>query len=341
MQDRPILAITLGDPAGVGPELAVRTLNLPDVHEQCRPVLFASHAVLERLKRQGLGSLSWEQVPLATWDTMLRPDRPLIVDCAVPDGEDWRPGCLAAACGRAAYVYIERAIASALRRAVDGVVTLPIHKGALNQAGVPYPGHTEIFTVLTRAPSTCMMLYSDRLIVSMVTTHIGYAEVPARLSAGRILEVIELTGQACTCLLERAPRLAVCGLNPHAGENGLFGNGEEERFIRPAVEQARHRGWNVEGPLPADTAFVSFQRERFDAWIALYHDQGHIPFKMLAFDTGVNVTLGLPIVRTSVDHGTAFDIAWRGLARNDSLRAAIQVAARLAKNRLHDRGCGR
>jgi len=327
---RPVLGVTMGDPAGVGPELAVRTLALPEVLGFCVPVLFAGGAVLERLSGAGLGGLPWERVSLEAWWRRGRPSEPLIVDCGEPDRGGWSPGEVSEACGRAAWRYIETAIRSAQAGQVDGVVTLPVHKVALRRAGVPHAGHTEIFTALTGAKRTCMMLHSELLTVSMVTTRIGYAEVPERLSVERILDVIELTGEACRRMLGREPRLAVCGLNPHAGENGLFGRGEEERFIRPAVEGARRGGWQAEGPLPPDTAFAPFQRERFDAWVTMYHDQGHIPFKMLAFDTGVNVTLGLPMIRTSVDHGTAFDIAWQGKARNESLRAALRVAARLA-----------
>ena len=180
------------------------------------------------------------------------------------------------------------------------------------------------------------MLRSDVLTVSMVTTHIGYAEVPAKLSVARVLDVIELTHEAMTRMLQRAPRLAICGLNPHAGEHGLFGRREEERLLEPAIAQAKRKGIRIEGPLPPDAAFTAGQRRRFDAIVTLYHDQGHIPFKMLAFDTGVNVTLGLPIVRTSVDHGTAFDIAWRGVADPRSLLAAIRVAVELASHKTHE-----
>ena len=177
------------------------------------------------------------------------------------------------------------------------------------------------------------MLYSQALTVSMVTTHIGYLDVPKKLSVKRVRDVIELTAEAMRWMLHRQPRLAVCGLNPHAGEHGLFGQKEEERFIAPAVAQAQKSGIAVEGPLPPDAAFTSGQRKKYDAIVTLYHDQGHIPFKMLAFDTGVNITLGLPIIRTSVDHGTAFDIAWQGIADPQSLYAAIRVATELAAGR--------
>jgi 4-hydroxythreonine-4-phosphate dehydrogenase len=195
---------------------------------------------------------------------------------------------------------------------------------------VEHPGHTEIFTSLTGAQRSCMMLYSEKLTVSMVTTHVGYREVPARLSVERVLDVIELTAEAMGWMLGHAPRIGVCGLNPHAGEHGLFGQGEEECFVTPAVSEAQRRGIDATGPLVPDAAFTAGVRKRFDAIVCLFHDQGHIPFKMLAFDTGVNLTLGLPIVRTSVDHGTAFDIAWQGKAEPTSLYSALHVAAQLA-----------
>jgi 4-hydroxythreonine-4-phosphate dehydrogenase len=181
-----------------------------------------------------------------------------------------------------------------------------------------------------------MMLYSDKITVSMVTTHIGYNEVPGKLSADRVFNVIELTAETMRKILRREPRLGVCGLNPHAGEHGLFGNREEENCVGPAVRRARECGIQIEGPLVPDAAFTLNVRKKFDAIVTLYHDQGHIPFKMLAFDTGVNITLGLPIVRTSVDHGTAFDIAWQGRADPVSLYSAIRVAADLAQNGMDD-----
>jgi 4-hydroxythreonine-4-phosphate dehydrogenase len=257
----------------------------------------------------------------------------VVVDCAAIQANSIRPGEVSAACGKAAYTYIEQAIQSALAGQIAGVVTAPIHKEALRLSGVPHPGHTEILAALTGARRSCMMLYSEALTVSMVTTHIGFTEVPNRLSTERVLDVIELTAEAMERLLGRPARLGVCGLNPHAGEHGLFGKREEERFVQPAIKEARSRGFAVDGPLPPDAAFTPGQRKRFDAIVTLYHDQGHIPFKMLAFDTGVNLTLGLPIVRASVDHGTAFDIAWKGLADPTSLYEAIRVAARLAAAR--------
>jgi 4-hydroxythreonine-4-phosphate dehydrogenase len=259
---------------------------------------------------------------------------PLIVDCRAIEAAKIELGKISAACGRAGYVYIEQAIHAALAGKIQGVVTAPIHKEALNLAGVKFPGHTEIFTALTGAKRSCMMLYSDKLTVSMATTHIGYHEVPGQLSVERVLNVIELTAETMRWMLRREPRLGICGLNPHAGEHGLFGQREEENLVEPAVKLAREKGIQIAGPLVPDAIFTTGQRKNYDAIVTLYHDQGHIPFKMLAFDTGVNITLGLPIIRTSVDHGTAFDIAWQGKADPTSLFSAIGVAARLAHNRM-------
>jgi 4-hydroxythreonine-4-phosphate dehydrogenase len=328
---KPVLGLTLGDPAGIGPEICLRALREPAVRKICTPVLFGDATVLKRVAQAiGIPSAKCLTVSVSELAKIPRICQPLIVDCAAIDAAKIKPGKISAACGRASYRYIERAIQAALAGKIDGVVTAPIHKESLNLSGVKYPGHTEIFTALTQAKRSCMMLYSDKLTVSMVTTHIGYHKVPGKLSVERVLNVIELTAQAMKQILRREPRLGVCGLNPHAGEHGLFGNREEERFVAPAVKQARKNGIDVSGPLVPDAAFTAGQRKKFDAIVTLYHDQGHIPFKMLAFDTGVNLTLGLPIIRTSVDHGTAFDIAWQGNADPTSLISAIKVAAKLA-----------
>jgi len=360
MRPRPVIGITMGDPAGVGPELCLRALREPKVLEQCVPVLFGDAAVIKRVAnhlrdfkntapssppcaktlrkpRKKTRTKNKDEmgraVSMAEWERLGVVNEPLVVDCAAADAERIEPGKVSATCGKAAYACIEHSIQAALAGKIAAVVTAPIHKEALRLAGVPHPGHTEIFTALTGARRACMMLRSDVLTVSMVTTHVGYSEVPQRLSVERVLDVVELTAEALQWMLRRPPRLGLCGLNPHAGEHGLFGQREEERFIEPAVAQARAKGIIIEGPLPPDTAFTPGLRKRFDAIVTLYHDQGHIPFKMLAFETGVNITLGLPIIRTSVDHGTAFDIAWKGVADPQSLYAAIRVAAEMARGR--------
>ena len=324
----------MGDPAGIGPEICLRALREPRVLARCTPVLFGDAAVLTRAAQAaGIAGANCRVAAISDMPGSWEIKEPTVVDCGAIDAPTVIPGQVSAACGKAGYRYIEEAIKDALAGKIEGVVTAPIHKESLNLSGAKFPGHTEIFTALTGAQRSCMMLYSDKLTVSMVTTHIGYHEVPGKLSADRVLNVIELTAQAMKQLLGREPLLGVCGLNPHAGEHGLFGNREEEQFVEPAVKAARERGIRIEGPLVPDAAFTAGQRNKFDAMVTLYHDQGHIPFKMLAFDTGVNITLGLPIIRTSVDHGTAFDIAWQGQAQATSLFSAIDVAADLALGR--------
>jgi 4-hydroxythreonine-4-phosphate dehydrogenase len=328
---KPIISLTMGDPAGIGPEICLRALHEQAVLENCVPVLFGDAGVLGRVRSKLKGapkmppSISYEE-----FENISTVTGPLVVECTAVDAQKIKPGKVSGTAGRAAFVYIERAIAAALAGKIDGMVTAPIHKESLNLAGIKFPGHTEIFTSLTAAKRSCMMLYSDQLTVSMATTHIGYHEVPHELSVERILDVIELTAHAMRRMLGRKPHLGVCGLNPHAGEHGLFGHHEEEKLVAPAVAQSRRNGIDAHGPLVPDAAFTPAVRKKFDAIVTLYHDQGHIPFKMLAFETGVNVTLGLPIVRTSVDHGTAFDIAWQGKADPSSLYSAIRLATRLA-----------
>jgi 4-phospho-D-threonate 3-dehydrogenase / 4-phospho-D-erythronate 3-dehydrogenase len=328
MSPKPILGLTMGDPAGIGPEICLRALREPSVLKMCTPVLFGDVGVLERMAKKSLGDLP--VLREKDFPQVSRINEPLIVDCGAMDAKKLKPGKVSAACGRAGYIYIERAIQAALAGKIEGVVTAPIHKESLNLSGVQHPGHTEIFTALTNAKRSCMMLYSDKITVSMCTTHIGYHEVPKKLSIERVLNVIELTAATMRLMLQREPRIGVCGLNPHAGEHGLFGQHEEEKFVEPAVKLAQKKKLNVIGPLVPDAVFTTGQRKKYDAIVTLYHDQGHIPFKMLAFDTGVNITLGLPIIRTSVDHGTAFDIAWQGKADATSLYSAIKVAADLA-----------
>jgi 4-phospho-D-threonate 3-dehydrogenase / 4-phospho-D-erythronate 3-dehydrogenase len=331
---RPRIAITMGDPAGVGPELCLKVLSLSIIYEHCVPVIFGDAGVLARV-----GESCGLQWPCHT--RVLTPDEwpsrcrnlahSAIVDSGAIDAATVRPGFIDGVCGKAAFHYIEAAIHAALVGEVAAVTTGPINKESLHLAGVSYPGHTEIFAARTEARRTCMMLTSDSITVSFVTTHIGYADVPGQLSSERILDVIELTAEAMRRLRGREVSLVVCGLNPHAGEHGLFGGGEEERLIAPAIALANRRGIPVQGPIPPDAAFLPARRHGTDAFVCMYHDQGHIPLKMLAFDKAVNVTLGLPIVRTSVDHGTAFDIAWSGQADPRSLIEAVILATRLAR----------
>jgi 4-hydroxythreonine-4-phosphate dehydrogenase len=313
--NRPAIAVTMGDPAGIGPEVCLKAIRDPRVLDACAPIVYGSAAVLEAAAEACGTALE---------------SRSSVVDCAGIDAGDVKPGRTSAACGRAAAACIRAAVKAALDGEVEAVVTAPISKEAFGLAGIPYPGHTEMLADLTGAWRYAMMLASDRIVVTLATIHMAYAHVPSALSTDGLLDAMELTVDALRRLGLAAPRLVVCGLNPHGGEGGMFGR-EEIDIIEPAVRAGRARGWNVVGPLPPDTAFVPERLKTADAHIAMYHDQGLIPFKMLAFGEGVNITLGLPIVRTSPDHGTAFDIAWQGKASAGSMVQAILWALRLAQ----------
>jgi len=285
---KPRVAITVGDPAGIGPEVAARAAADPCVLEVCEPVIYA------------------------------------------PPGEPvFPPGVLSAEAGRAAYDVIVRATSDARRGAVDAIATAPINKEAFRLAGLPWAGHTDLLAHLTGAERVAMMFHSDVLRVVLATVHIPLVEVPRALTRESLEGTIALTAGELPRFGVSAPRIGVAGLNPHAGEHGLFGD-EEARVMAPAIAACRARGIDVSGPFPADTIFGRAVRGEFDVIVACYHDQGLIPVKLLAFGQAVNVTLGLPIVRTSVDHGTAFDIAGRGVADPGSMIAAVRLAARLA-----------
>ena len=334
----PIIGITMGDPAGVGPEICLKLLNDQSLIGTCRLIVLGDVKVLARVgqicglpvptKVISAADLS-EPGVLALDDD----ERVAVLDFATPDVCSVQAGQLSKVAGGAAYRYIEAAIQLAMAGQIDAVTTAPINKRALHMAGHHFPGHTEIFTQQSGATRSCMMQYSDEVTCSFVTTHVGYHEVPELLTHERIVEVINLSTDALTAINGRKPNFVVCGLNPHAGEDGLFGNREEERIIIPAIEAARKTGLEIEGPLPPDTCFLPAKRKATDCFICMYHDQGHIPLKALAFDSAVNCTLGLPIIRTSVDHGTAFDIAWKNIASPSSLKAAVELAIKLARTK--------
>ena len=309
------IAITMGDPAGVGPELCLYLLANTDLVGEGQFKVIGSWEVLERVALElGMG--------------LPAPDE--VVDVGGIDAFAFEPGSVDASCGAAAHSFIQRAIDGALEGEFDAVVTAPINKESLRAAGIRFPGHTEIFADRCGVSRSCMLQVSDEVTASFVTCHCGYAEVPALITGERILDVIELSAAAIGKIKPgRSARMVALGLNPHAGDGGLFGGGEEDLIIRPALEEARLRGFEIDGPVPPDAAFLPQVRQRTDCYICMYHDQGHIPLKALAFDRAVNVTLGLPIVRTSVDHGTAFDIAWKGVANPGSLVEACRLAVRL------------
>ncbi len=332
---KPLIALTMGDPAGVGPELILRVLADPEVASLCRLAVFGDAGVLDRAAQVvGLpvatGLRLSPQEFLNTPAAALPAEGPIVIDHQQIDLQDFQVAGVSPTCGRASFAYIQSALDAVLAERVAAVTTAPINKEALHAAGIHFPGHTEMFAERAGAARWCMMQYSEEVTCTFVTVHVGYAEVPRLLSSRAVLDTIELTADALRRLRGKPPHLAVCGLNPHAGEHGLFGDGEEERHIVPAIEAARRKGISVEGPLPPDTAFLPAKRRQVDAIVCMYHDQGHIPLKALAFDSAVNTTLGLKVVRTSVDHGTAFDIAWQGLANPGSLLAAIRLAVQLS-----------
>lgn len=325
------IALTMGDPAGIGPEVALKAMADERLAD-CPMVLFGDASVLDRVAKQC--RLICPPAVTSLDEALARLDageQTLVYDLQAIRGETVVAGEVSAETGRASYRYIEAAIDAALAGHVDAVTTGPIHKEALHAAGFHYPGHTEIFAARTQSERACMMLTSAALTCSFVTTHVGYRDVPGLLSIERIFDVIELSYDAMKRTRGREPRLVICGLNPHAGEHGLFGDREEERLIIPAVERARGLGIEIEGPLPPDTAFLAKRRAETDCFICMYHDQGHIPLKALAFDVAVNTTLGLPIIRTSVDHGTAVDIAWQGKADETSMIESVILAWKLAQ----------
>ena len=328
MAQRPKIALTMGDPAGVGPEICLRALADSQLNDECQLMVFGDANVLWRCAKV-TGLVAPKRV-LGVQDSIASYSGPCVIDLGcMPDAQQLVVGEVSAASGRASFDYIEAAIAAALAGQVDAVTTAPINKEAFRAAGIHYPGHTEIFAERAASDRWCMMQFSEEITCTFVTVHVGYSEVPKLLTVQRVLETIELTAESLSLIHDRNPRLVVCGLNPHAGEHGLFGDREEERIITPAIEQARSRGLLVEGPLPPDTAFLPAKRRTTDGFVCMYHDQGHIPLKALAFDSAVNTTLGLKVIRTSVDHGTAYDIAWKGTANCSSLFAAIRLAIRL------------
>jgi 4-phospho-D-threonate 3-dehydrogenase / 4-phospho-D-erythronate 3-dehydrogenase len=327
---RPLLAITLGDPAGIGPEIVLKALWHGDVFERCRPLVIGDARILERASFW----LGCDPLPI---DWIMNPDDGLYEPGSVPlldlrnaAPEDCPVGQISAAAGRAAVEYVLRACDLAMAGQVAGLVTGPLNKAAMNLAGFHYAGHTELLAERTGAGKVSMLLVGSKLRVVHVSTHVSLEEAIRRVTRERVEQVIELADHSARALGIARPRIAVAGLNPHAGEGGLFGD-QEEREILPAVQSARARGLDVSDPQPPDTVFLRAVGGAYDIVVAMYHDQGHIPMKLLAFDEGVNVSIGLPIIRTSVDHGTAYDIAGTGKARETSLLAAIDVAVKMAQ----------
>ncbi|MBU0674545.1 MAG: 4-hydroxythreonine-4-phosphate dehydrogenase PdxA [Proteobacteria bacterium] len=325
-----LIGITMGCPVGIGPEIIIRFHEDLDEDPEFLPVVIGDIGVLSRCAGE-LGSA----IPIFPWQSgqLVRRNGVNVLPLSDLSGS-LRWGVPSRQTGLAMGRYIEEAVRLIGAGELAGMVTCPITKSSLYEAGYHFPGHTEMLASLCGIENFAMMMAGDRLRVTLVTIHMGLAEVAASLSLNAVLRMIEMTG---TSLIRdfgiTSPRLAVAGLNPHAGEGGMFGR-EEQEIIIPAITEAVAKGWQVSGPFPPDTVFNRTLGGAFDAVVCMYHDQGLIPFKLVHFEDGVNVTLGLPLVRTSVDHGTAYDIAGQGKASAQSLKSAFSLAGNIAKNRV-------
>ncbi len=367
----PRIGITMGDAAGIGPEIIVKVLTNQNVYQMCHPIVIGSPAIIQNtlnfLTKKDLLPKDTDNLTVVsrfplTEHFTAKYGRIDVLETSSLKPENISYGSIDSDCGTAAVNAIETAVKLALEGTIDAITTAPICKAAIQRAGSPFPAHTEMLTSLTRTQKSVMMLKTwnissqltmgssdelkkvkknsdittntvENLTVSFVTNHIPIADVSQQLSIERISDVIRITHDAMVQFGIAKPRLVIAGLNPHAGEEGMFGK-EEQTYILPAIHQANTEGLQVDGPLPADTLYQKAIRGKWDAVIAMYHDQGNIPIKLVGFGQVVNITLGLPIVRTSVDHGTAFDIAGKGIASETSLIAALAAASQLASSQI-------
>lgn len=339
----PIIGITMGDPSSIGPEISLKALSNSDIYEKCRPIIIGDSSVLEKAKNyvnlknleiNSIKKISEAKFKLGVID---------VYDLKLVDINNLKLGKVDKMSGNAAFEYVKKVIELAKNKEIDATVTNALNKEAINLAGHHYSGHTEIYAEFTKTKKYTMMLAHENLRVVHVSTHVSLKEACDRCKKERIYEVINIANEACKKLGIVNPKIGVAGLNPHCGENGLFGR-EEIEEISPAIEKAKKDGINVEGPIPPDTIFSKARGGWYDIVVAMYHDQGHIPLKVIGFVysqekkkweavAGVNITLGLPIIRSSVDHGTAFDQAGTGQANELSLINAIEYAVKLANNK--------
>jgi 4-phospho-D-threonate 3-dehydrogenase / 4-phospho-D-erythronate 3-dehydrogenase len=327
---KPIIGITMGDAAGIGPEIIVKSLMDKDIYDQCQPVVIGDAKMLERVK------------PIVNADVQINVINNVseaknvfgVIDVIDLDllPVDLPFGQVSGDAGNAAYQYIAKAVALAKEKEINAICTAPLNKEAMHKGGHLYPGHTEILAKLTDTEDFSMMLTAPNLKVIHLTTHVGLIKAIDMINPERTYKVIKLAHDTLSRAGIKNPSVAVCGINPHAGENGLFGNGEEEEKLIPGIEKAMAEGINASGPHPADTLFFRAARGDFDIVVACYHDQGHAPIKVMGIEDGVNITVGLKggVIRTSVDHGTAFDIAGKNIADSRSMKAAIKSAIELA-----------
>ena len=342
MSKKAILGITMGDPASIGPEITVKALSDPAIYEKCSPIIIGDAAVMEaavgivgkNVKINAVSDVKEAKFEFGTID---------VYDMKLVDMDKLERGVVSAMAGNAAFQYVKKVIELAMNHEVDATVTNALNKEAMNLAGHHYSGHTEIYAEYTGTKKYTMMLAHENLRVVHVSTHVSLREACDRVKKDRVLEVIRIADQACKELGIKEPKIGVAGLNPHSGENGMFGR-EEIEEITPAIEAAKGEGVIVDGPVPPDTVFSKARGGWYDIVVAMYHDQGHIPLKVVGFVynqaeqkwdavAGVNITLGLPIIRASVDHGTAFDQAGKGVANELSLINAMDYAIRMSEGR--------
>lgn len=337
--NRPIIAISVGDPCGIGPEITAKALALPEIYALCKPLVIADAGLMKEAIRIAGVNLELKAVA-SPGEGKYEAGTLNVLDMKNIDLDQLEYGKITRQGGEAGFQYVVKAIQLALAGEVDGTTTGPIHKEAINLAGHHFAGHTEIYAHYTNTKDYCMMLLDKDFRVSHVTTHVALSQVSSLIKKERVFKVIELTHNALIKLGISNPNIGVAGVNPHAGDGGLFGR-EEIEEIKPAIEMARELGIRVDGPISPDTVFVKLAGGQYDALVAMYHDQGHIPIKLIGFKydnntgqwgavAGVNITLGLPIIRTSVDHGVAFDQAGKGKANPESMIDALKLAAALS-----------
>ena len=335
---KPILGITMGDPAGIGPEILVKAVDKKETYEVCRPLVLGDPAIIEKaieISHTGSKVHVVSSVEKAIFESGCLD----VYKVKTPDLRSIEFGKVSPAAGAAAFMYVKKAIDLAMNHEIDGTVTGPINKESIHAGGYPFSGHTEIYAHYTKTRNYAMLLADGNFRIIHVSTHVSLKEAVEQVKKDRIVAVIGMLDDACRKFGVKSPKIGVAGLNPHSSDGGLFGN-EEAEEITPAIEETRRLGINVEGPVPPDTLFAKARSGFFDGCVAMYHDQGHIPFKMVGFSWnnmtkrienvhGVNITLGLPVIRTSVDHGTAFEIAGQGIADPSGLEQSISMAIRL------------
>lgn len=323
-----IIAVTMGDPAGIGPEIIIKSLAEGEL-SGAPAVVVGCASTLRRIMTMGITPQAELRIVNSVAEAHFAPGIINVIDEPLADPDALKPGVVQVAAGDLAYRCVKRATELALAGEVQAIATAPLNKEALHSAGHLYPGHTELLAKLTDSKNYAMVLYTDRLKVIHVTTHIALRKFLDTLNRERVETVIGMAETFLRRVGYDKPRIAVAGVNPHAGENGLFGD-EEIAIVGPAIEAMKAQGVNAFGPCPPDTVFLQCYEGQYDIVVAMYHDQGHIPLKLLGFYDGVNITAGLPFIRTSADHGTAFDIAWTGKAKSESMAISIQLAMQLA-----------